>query len=61
MTFALCMRPYCSRAAAAASRLPKVFRPGLYTIQVGEGPSRKTLRGIRALPDGATDVLRVEL
>ena len=40
---------------------PKVFRQGLYTIQVGEGPSRKTLRGIRALPDGATDVLRVEL
>ena len=40
-------------ATPCASRAvfrPKVFTQGTYTVHVGEGPTRKTLRGIKSLP-----------
>jgi len=40
---------YTLRISGSSFR-PKVFKQGTYTIHVGEGPTRKTLRGITSLP-----------
>jgi hypothetical protein len=38
---------------------PKVFTQGRYTIHVGEGPTRKTLRGITSLPPDGQQTITV--
>ncbi|MFP6887856.1 MAG: hypothetical protein VB997_09850, partial [Opitutales bacterium] len=40
---------------------PKVFAKGEYTINIGEGDNRKTLKRIRALPSSEKKTLKVEL
>ena len=39
---------YTLRISGRAFR-PKVFNQGMYTIHVGEGPTRQTLRGVQSL------------
>jgi hypothetical protein len=43
-----------------ASWRPKVFKPGLYTVKVGEGDRVKTLTGVRSLPADQKAVLEVK-
>ena len=40
---------------------PKVFAKGKYTVKVGEGEDRKTMKGIQALPADDKKTLKVEL
>jgi hypothetical protein len=40
---------------------PKVFREGVYTIRVGEGPSLKTFPGVESAGEEDDRVLRVKL
>ena len=39
---------------------PKVFKQGSYTIHIGEGAARKTLKGIKSIPAKREDVLEVK-
>ena len=39
---------------------PKVFRPGAYTVRVGDPPRVKTLKGIRTLAPGKKGTLRID-
>ena len=39
---------------------PKVFKQGSYTVHIGEGPARKTLKGIKSIPAKREDVLEVK-
>jgi len=40
---------------------PQVFKEGTYTVKVGEGKSRKTLRGVKSIPVGKAAVIKVSL
>ena len=40
---------------------PKVFAKGKYTIHVGEGKNRKTLKGISSLDESAEKIIVVEI
>ena len=40
---------------------PKVFAKGEYTINIGEGDDRKTLKGIHSLPSSEKKTLNLEL
>ena len=40
---------------------PKVFKAGTYTIRVGEGKSLKTLKGVKSLPAGKEETIKVAL
>jgi hypothetical protein len=50
---------YTLRISGSAFR-PKVFKPGMYTIHVGEGPTRQTLRGIKSLPPDEQQTITVD-
>lgn len=49
---------YCIRIKGASWR-PKVFKPGRYTVTVGEGDAAKTFRGVESVPEGSSKRLRV--
>ena len=40
---------------------PKVFAKGKYTIKVGEGKNRKTIKGVQSLPKAEKKTLKVDL
>jgi len=50
---------YTLRISGSTFR-PKVFKQGTYTVHVGEGPTRKTLRGIKALPPDQQQTIIVD-
>ena len=51
---------YTLRIKGASFR-PKVFKEGLYTVKVGEGDARKTLKGVEAMPPGEEKSIEVRL
>ncbi|NQT86514.1 alkaline phosphatase D family protein [bacterium] len=40
---------------------PRVFKPGAYTVKVGEGANAKTLTGVKSLPEGKKETIKVAL
>ena len=48
---------YCIRIKGASWR-PKVFKPGRYTVTVGEGRSAKTFGGVESVPEGSRKRIR---
>lgn len=40
---------------------PAVYQQGTYTIEVGEGNDRKILKGIKAVGEGANDVINIDI
>ena len=40
---------------------PKVFKKGSYTVQVGEGAGRNTLKGVKTVAERDAGELRVSL
>ncbi len=50
---------YTLRISGSTFR-PKVFKQGVYTIHVGEGPTRQTLRGITSLPPDQQQTITID-
>ena len=49
---------YTLRVNGATFR-PKVFRAGTYTVHIGEGDGRRTLKGVQSVPEKDSSVLQV--